>query len=1050
MILRWDAPDAATLRRILADPPRPRLAGGIAASPGRLRSTHFRDVYFDTAAGELRQRGGCCRLRFTADGGRSLTVWQPDGRRPAGRIDERVRNVDDLAALAGMSEAARRLRALVDPARLTPWIERHVERASRTFRIPLILVPLCDLVSDVISLSRSETTATLCELSVRPRRCGGAAAAGRLARPLEADFALRPAGSDSLQRAATALDVAEAEGIGRDLRGEREVALVAVAHGRVGLCRTGAELRLPVDKGSGEEACRAVLRRLVGSGEGQLRLLGVVPRSGDRVPLEVWTARRLPSSSDNRGTLQWFTPADLVARVGSPLLRDPATLAALTVAARSPLVPEWSGAPFGATETADAAPDDDAIALASRVTLTELRVAAPPETAKDPARAAPEQFLNPELSWLEFNARVLELAEDARSPLAARLRFLSIFSTNLDQFVMTQIGALKQLVASGRNVPSADGGGLRPQETLDAFAVRLRPLLTRQYQTFRSLAPTVPLAQWDELAEAERAELRKKCTSEILPFVSPKALTRSPGHPFPLIGDRRIALLVVLKDRPSAPVHYAIVELPQDASRFIPVAGGRWLAAEDLVRANLDLLYPGRTIAGAHAFRLTRSGDLQLDETTMANFLQAIEEELVRRQSRPVLRIEFESNAPPELRDLLQRELRFEESERESTLNAADVYVSDGIVDLGGLSDIAAAGEGMFPDFPPLTPAAPFAADRTVAEQIDAHDVLVYHPHDSFPDSFERFIAEAAEDPEVRAIKLTLYRPGGPSPIGDALRRAALAGKDISVVVELKARFDEARNINWARSLEHDGIHVVTGLVSLKTHAKMALVVRQTAGGGVHRHAHIGSGNYNANTARVYTDFGLFTADQRITSDVHALFNELTGSSHAPQVHLRHLLAAPTDLLDRLLAMIDRETAHARAGTPARIRAKLNALSDSTVIQALYRASQAGVDVDLVVRGICTLRPGVPGLSERIRVVSILGRFLEHGRIYHFGNAGDEEYYIGSADWRPRNLRRRVEVMTPVFDPDARRRLDDVLTWELGTAEAWVLRPDGGYDRPGA
>src|SRR2546422_9027979 len=351
----------------------------------------------------------------------------------------------------------------------------------------------------------------------------------------------------------------------------------------------------------------------------------------------------------------------------------------------------------------------------------------------------------------------------------------------------------------------------------------------------------------------------------------------------------------------------------------------------------------------------------------------------------------------------------------------------------------------------PLAPSAPpFEAQRTVAEQIDEHDVLVYHPHDSFPGSFERLITEAAEDPSVQAIKLTLYRPGGPSAIADALRRAAIAGKDVSVLVELKARFDEARNISWARSLERDGIHVVTGLVSLKTHAKMALVVRQLASGRVHRYGHVGSGNYNANTARVYTDFGLFTADPRITTDVHALFNELTGSSHAPQVHLRHLLAAPIDLLDRVLAMIDREAAHARAGRPARIRAKLNALSDSTVIQALYRASEAGVDIDLVVRGICTLRPGVPGLSERIRVVSILGRFLEHARIYHFANGGAdaEEYYIGSADWRPRNLRRRGEAVTPVFDLGGRRTLDTILTTELAAPAAWLLRADGGDGPP--
>src|SRR2546422_235583 len=445
MILRWDAPDAATLRRVLADLPPS------ASSP---RSTHFRDVYFDTSDGDLRTRGGRCRLRFTAGGERWLTVWQPEGL----RLDERVREVDAAAALNGTSQPAVRLRALIDPSRLVSWIERDVERAWRTLRLPIVPVPLCDIVADSIVVRSEEHTATLCELSVRARRWGQTSA-GRIARALEAVGSLRPAGNDPLQRAVAALDAVEAQGIGRDLRGEREVALVAVEHGRVGLCRAGAELRLPVHRGSGEEACRAALRQLVGSGEGQLRLLGIVPRSGDRVPLEVWTARRLHRNTSNGETLQWFAPADLVARVGSPMLRDPGTPAALTVAARSPLVPEWSGAAVGHTTSDDASLDADAIARASRVTLSELRVAAPREEAKDPARASPEQVLNPELSWLEFNARVLELAEDERTPLAARLRFLSIFSTNLDQFLMTQIGALQQLVAAGRNVPSADGGG---------------------------------------------------------------------------------------------------------------------------------------------------------------------------------------------------------------------------------------------------------------------------------------------------------------------------------------------------------------------------------------------------------------------------------------------------------------------------------------------------------------------------------------------------------------------------------------------------------------
>jgi len=1032
--LRWDAPDKDTLRRVLADSTR---------SFGPPQSLFLRDVYFDTTAGDLRQRGARCRIRFAPGGAQWLRVWLPDGSSTESRLQE----LDIARALAGDSPPALRLRALTDPGRLAAWVEREVERTSRTLRFTLIPLPLADVVADVVTARRGDLTAHLFELVVRPRPWGRAAAR-RFGAELEDVFRLRPAGGggpDPLPRVHAALDAVEGESIARELRGEREVALVAVEHGRIGLWRAGAELRLPIAKGSGEEACRAALRELVGGGEGQLRLLGVVPRTGDRVPLEVWTARRLHRNS-TPGTMQWFAPAELVARVGSPILRDPGTLAALTVAARSPLLPEWSGTPFGDVEDPDAAPE--AIARASRVTLSELRAALPSEESKDPARETPDQFLNPELSWLEFNERVLALAEDARTPPAARLRFLAIFSSNLDQFVMTQIGALKQLVAAGKNVRAAHGGGFRPQETLDAIAVRLHPLIARQYRTFNALAAPLGITGWEALSDDERTSMRARCGDEVLPFVSPKALTRAPGHPFPLIGDRRVALLVSMRDREATPVHYAIVEISADLPRFLPVPEGRRIAIEDLVRANLDLLYPGRVIVAAHAFRLTRSGDLQLDETTTANFLQAIEEELARQQHRPVLRIEVEPTMPPALRDLLQRELRFEESEHESTLSPADVYVAAGPVDLGGLHELASA-VGLA-DYPPLVPADPFARDRSIAARLDKHDVLVHHPRDSFPASVERFIAEAADDPDVQAIKLTLYRLGDASPLAEALRRAAASGKDVSVIVELKARFEEARNIAWARSLERDGIHVVTGLVSLKTHAKLALVVRRQADGRVRRYAHVGTGNYNADTALVYTDVGLFTADPRITADVHALFNELTGSSHAPKVDLRHLMVAPTDLLERLLALIDREAAHARAGRPARIRAKLNALSDSTVIQALYRASQAGVEIDLVVRGICTLRPGVPGLSERIRVVSILGRFLEHARIYHFTNGGGaaEEYYIGSADWRPRNLRRRVEVVVPVYDQAAREGLDQLLTDELHATGSWLLRPDGGYDRP--
>ncbi|HWC74510.1 MAG TPA: hypothetical protein VG454_11285, partial [Gemmatimonadales bacterium] len=503
MIRRWDAPDEQLLRRILASPPPP-----LDSTPLRARAVFFREIYFDTSGGDLRQRGARCRLRFVVDGTTSLTVWLAGGPRVRSRLPSLALSQGDaIATLAGDSPAAARLRALVDPTRLESWIERDVERIWRTRRVPFFRVPLYDLAGDVVTVRRQELTARFAELAVCPRPWGGGAA-GRLASELEAAFPLRPAGNDPVLRAQAALDGVEGEAIGRELRGEREVAVIAVEHGRIGLCRSGGtDLRVPVQRGSGEEACRAALREIVGTGEGQLRLLGVVPRSGDRVPLEVWTARRLHRNPNNGDRLQWFDPAELIARVGSPMLRDPGTLAALTVAARSPLLPEWSGAPFDTGETPIDRPPTtrEDVARASRVTLSELRALVRSDEVKDPARQSPDQFLNPELSWLEFNSRVLTLAEDQATPAAARLRFLGIFSTNLDQFVMTRIGALKQLVAAGHNARSPHGGGLRPQETLDAIAIRLRPLLERQYRAFHSLEPLLGLQQWEQLSEDERA-----------------------------------------------------------------------------------------------------------------------------------------------------------------------------------------------------------------------------------------------------------------------------------------------------------------------------------------------------------------------------------------------------------------------------------------------------------------------------------------------------------------------------------------------------------------
>ncbi|OLC70621.1 MAG: hypothetical protein AUH78_20425 [Gemmatimonadetes bacterium 13_1_40CM_4_69_8] len=692
-----------------------------------------------------------------------------------------------------------------------------------------------------------------------------------------------------------------------------------------------------------------------------------------------------------------------------------------------------------------------------------------PPKVLDAAVPAPEQFINALLSSLEFNARVLALAEDPETPLLARLRFLAIVSTNLDQFCMIEVAALKHQIVSGVGGRSPDG--LTPAEQLDAIAVRLHPLVARQYRCFRDLlrrggdlaARAIRIRDWTDLSPEERAALERRFAEEVAPLLTPKALTRAPGHPFPHSTDRRVSLAVVLRDEPDGPRHFASVELPAALPRFLPLRGGGGaggagegvIPLEAVVRAHLAVLFAGRQVVEAHAFRVTRAGDIQLDDLAAASFRQAIAEEVRRRPWGPVVRLEVERTMPPPLRDLLQRELRFEESELQSALGPSDVYEADGPVDLGALTELAALETRAELDYPPFAARDPFAGQRSVFTALDRGDVLVHHPYDSFGGSFERFIDEAADDPGVAAIKLTLYRPGGPSRIGDALRRAAAAGKDVSVFVELKARFDEQLNIGWAQSLEAAGIHVITGLATLKTHAKIALVVRrgdsEGRGGGsrTRRYVHIGSGNYNPETARVYSDLGLFTADESVAADVHALFNELTGSSRPPQAPFQRLLVGPTNMLDRFLAAIAREAEYARAGRGGAIRAKLNGLADVTVIGALYRASQAGVSVELVVRGICMLRPGVPGLSERIRVVSGVGRFLEHGRIYQFANRGHPEYYIGSADWRPRNLRRRVEVIVPVRDPAARARLDRILDLELADPRAWVLESDGSYSRTG-
>ncbi len=584
--------------------------------------------------------------------------------------------------------------------------------------------------------------------------------------------------------------------------------------------------------------------------------------------------------------------------------------------------------------------------------------------------------------------------------------------------------------------------------------MKLRALIRRQYRCLQALRTDalepagVRIRTLEDLGDGEHEYLRDYFDERVLPLLTPKAITTAGGHPFPYMEDELLSLAVVVRDPRTSRDHFVHLEVSDALPRFIRLPDSLDVVpVEDAIAANIGALYPGRTVLEVHPFRITRSAEIKFDEKSASSFLEAIEDELRRRPAGAIVRVEVGRTMPFAIRDLLIRELRRKEESQGIPLHASDVHEVDGMVDLGCLHELTDLDLPEL-DCTPFVPAEPFRADASMFDVVARRDVLVHHPYDSFEATTERFLVQAADDPDVMAIKLTLYRPGGPTALAEALLRAAAQGKDVSVFVEVKARFDEELNIYWAKQLERGGIHVVTGLVKYKTHAKLALVVRRE-GDRVRRYVHIGTGNYNPTTASQYTDLGLITTHEGICAEANQLFNELTGSSRPPAGTFQHLLVAPTNMLTRFLELIEREAEHARQGRSAGIRAKLNGVADGEVIEALYRASQAGVKIDLVVRGICALRPGVPGLSDTIRVVAGVGRFLEHARIFRFTNGGEVEHYIGSADWRPRNLRRRVEVVTPIHDPDACRRLDEILEIELADPSAWTLQPDGSYSQSG-
>jgi polyphosphate kinase len=1038
--IKFDVPARDVLNELISDAPPCGMRG---APPQRV---FHRDLYFDTGDGTLEARGVCCRLRTRSDDTRVLSL---EFRQASGRQvhEERVPEVDPRDVLRGNSDPARRLRAIVDPDRLAPTIELETERQRRRVRSGWLPLPLFEFVYDVITVRNEYGAHEFFELEIRHLR-RGTPSLEQVVRDLQSRFALRTTLSDKVTRAKKHLERLESHTLAQQVRGNREAAVIATHLGEIALRRAGNELVLPVEQGHGEETCRSLLRAHLGTVEGKVRLLGTAPASGGRLPLEVWVADDLPKSveSPDDDRVTWFAAADVMKRVGSPLLRDARTLAALAVAGRSELF-HLTGAPPETGETPDA--KASTVSDAGTQTIADLQKPDLPEEALDAWEPVPDQFINEELSWLEFNARVLEMAENPGTPLLARFRFLAIFASNLDEFVMVRIGALKNAVVQGVEKTSLDG--LTPQEQLDAISVRLTPLVRRQERCFRKLLPElerhgVPLRTWNELDVPAREAMGAHFEEQIFPVLTPQAMTEAPGHPFPHIANLSLSLAAMVRDEHGGPPHFAHIRLPGGSPRLIPLPDGKGLIpVEEIIRANVASLYPGRQVEGVNVFRITRSGDISVDEEGASNLLQAIEEGVKRRPFGSVVRIEVEKAMPRPLREMLERELQFEEAAPASTLSDADVFEVTTMVDHTALQEVASLALPEL-DYPSFTPASPLDPNVSIFDQIVEREVLVHHPYDAFKSTVERFILEAVDDPNVIAIKLTLYRSGDQSRIVDGLMRAARAGKEVAVFVELKARFDEERNIHWAKKLEKAGIHVVYGLVRLKTHAKTTLVIRRE-GDTVRRYVHIGTGNYNAATARFYTDLGLLSCRQKLGADLSDLFNELTGSSRPPQSKFRRLLVAPKRMRKRFLKLIEREAEHARSGHGGRIRVKFNGLADKELIGALYSASQAGVEIDLIVRGICALRPGVPGLSERIRVISILGQFLEHARIYHFENGGEPEFYLGSADWRPRNLRRRVEVVTPVADPNACARLNEILDRELDDPFAWHMNSDGSYAR---
>jgi polyphosphate kinase len=663
-----------------------------------------------------------------------------------------------------------------------------------------------------------------------------------------------------------------------------------------------------------------------------------------------------------------------------------------------------------------------------------------PDTQTAPPQVSPSYF-NREISWLDFNTRVLELAADAEVPLLERVRFLAIFASNLDEFFMKRVGGLQRQLSAG--VASVSFDGLNVKQQLDAIRARVQPDLQRHVSLWiNDICPAlathgIHVGVYDALNEADRALADAYFARNVFPILTPLAVDS--GHPFPFLSNLSMSIGVMLEHPNRRERMFIRLKVPENLPRWIEMqTRGLYVPLEQIIGGNLQLLFPGMTVKEHQVFRVTRNADLEMDAEDADDLLQLVEQELRQRRLAKVVRVELPEGMSPAMRQLIIDGVEVDEH---------DVYTTPGPIDMSELFWLANL------DYPALKykPWTPLTPPRLSGDNVDifsvirAGDLLVQLPYESFADSVERFVHSAVFDPKVLAIKLTLYRTSPDSPFVLSLIHAAETGKQVAVLVELKARFDEQRNVKLAQTLENAGVHVVYGVIGLKTHTKVAMVVREEAD-GLRTYCHIGTGNYNSKTATLYTDLGLFTCNPSITDDVIALFHYLTGRSLKRDY--RKLLVAPVNLRDRFTAMIRREADQAKAGRPARIIAKMNALQDPKITAELYEASKAGVKIDLIIRGFCCLRPKTAGLSENIRVISILGRFLEHSRIYYFLNDGAEEYYIGSADWMIRNLDYRVEAVTPIEDPALRGKLRDILDIMLADhAHAWELQSDGQWTR---